>query len=110
MNEVGTLPLPVPAAAAAVEREAAPPLLGALVALAELPPNAILDQTALARALAVGERTIRNMVHRFELPPGVPLAGRKVWFAGRVLAHLEAAAAAAANEANGIASRLRRIG
>ena len=112
MNEVGTLPVPAAAAAADVEREAAPPppLPGALVALAELPPNAIIDQAALARALSVTERTIRRMVARFELPPGVPLAGRTVWLAGKVLAHFAAAADAAACEAQGVAARLRRIG
>jgi len=58
--------------------------------LAKLPEKALLDETALAAAFGVTPRTVRRMVGRHEIPPGVPLAGKTVWMAGKVLAFLEA--------------------
>jgi hypothetical protein len=47
--------------------------------LARLPNDAILDETALAVALAVSKRTVRRMVGRHELPPPFAFAGRSMW-------------------------------
>jgi len=72
---------------------------GILATLATLPTSAMLTETALADALGVNKRTIRRMVQRGELPPGVPFAGRKTWLAGKVLSHFELRAERAAREA-----------
>lgn len=56
--------------------------------LGELPEGSILDEQALASALKISTRTIRRMVDRRELPPGLKLGGRKVWFNDEVLAFL----------------------
>ena len=60
--------------------------------LARLPAQAMVDEKTLAAALGVTGRTVRRMVARLELPPAIQVAGRSVWFAGRVLAWLEAQA------------------
>ena len=80
-----------------------------IVLLAELPPKALLDETALAAALGVTKRTVRRMVTRFELPPPVALAGRSTWIAERVLAHLDARAERAARKADQEARRVEMI-
>ena len=56
--------------------------------LAVLAPQTLLDETALAAALRVHPRTIRRMVMKSEIPPGVPQGNRRLWMAGRVLAHI----------------------
>ena len=77
--------------------------------LARLPEKALLDEAQLAKALDVTPRTIRRMVSRFELPPPVSLGGRPVWFAGRVLAHIEAAAERAEREADRRAKKTSQL-
>lgn len=63
---------------------AAGPGPGILTGLAGFHPDALLAQADLAEALGVCGRTLRRMVMKSELPPPVPLGGRKVWLAGRV--------------------------
>jgi len=75
-----------------------------LEGLAALPEKALLDQTRLARLLRVTPRTVRRMIGRHELPPAVRMAGRAMWFAGRVLAHIEEAADRAARDNPGAPS------
>jgi predicted DNA-binding transcriptional regulator AlpA len=77
--------------------------------LATLPERAMLDEARLAALLCVTPRTIRRMVSRFELPPPVPLAGRSVWFAGRILDHIEKAAEKAEREAQRQARRFAEL-
>ena len=67
--------------------------------LTRLPEKAILDAARLAGILRVTARTVRRMVLRHELPAPIRLAGRSVWFAGKVLAHIEAAVERAEREA-----------
>ena len=80
-----------------------------LDALARLPERTILDEGALAKALHVAPRTLRRMVNRWQLPPPVALGGRRVWFAGRVLAHIEAGAERAAKDAERDAKKFREF-
>ena len=75
--------------------------------LARLPEKAILNEVALARALHIAPRTVRRLVTKWQLPPPVPLGGRSVWFAGRVLAHIEAAAVRAEKDAERDARKYR---
>lgn len=67
--------------------------------LAKLPENTILDERSLANVFSVTPRTIRRMVNRFELPPPIPLAGRSIWIAGRVIQYINAAAEKAERDA-----------
>ena len=76
-----------------------------LTTLAELPAGTLLDETALASALCVSTRTVRRMVDRCEIPAGVRLGARKVWFAERVLAYLQERADREAAEARKAAAR-----
>ena len=76
--------------------------------LAELPQGAMLDENALASALGVSTRTVRRMVDRCEIPAGVKLGARKVWFSDRVLGFLMARAEREAEVAERNAQRLRR--
>jgi hypothetical protein len=56
--------------------------------LAVLPAATILDARALADCLAVSPRTLRRMVGRGQMAPGVKLGGRRVWMAGKVIEFL----------------------
>ncbi|MBI2192446.1 MAG: hypothetical protein HYU36_10735 [Planctomycetes bacterium] len=78
-------------------------------ALALLPEKTILDEARLAGVFGVTPRTVRRMVDRFELPPSVPLAGRSVWLAGRVLAYLDSKAREAEDEAGRNARKLQKL-
>lgn len=62
---------------------------GVMDILARLPERTLLDEKAMAEAFGVTPRTIRRMVGRHEIPPGVALAGKTVWMAGRALSHIE---------------------
>jgi len=75
-----------------------------------LPEKTLVDEKRLAVALKVTPRTVRRMVARFELPPPIRLAGRSVWMAGHVLAHIQKTAERAINEADRQARRLRNLG
>ena len=80
-----------------------------LIRLAELPPAALLDESALATALGVSRRTVQRMVIRGEVQPGVQLGGRPVWIAGRVCTWLARRAEEAEREAIGQAAKFRRL-
>jgi predicted DNA-binding transcriptional regulator AlpA len=67
----------------------APLKTGVIDILARMPERAILDEKAMAEVFGVTTRTVRRMVGRHEIPPGVPLAGKTAWMAGKVLAFLE---------------------
>ena len=83
------------------------PGVGLLVeTLARLPAQSILDEGRLAAVLGVHGRTVRRMVKRGELPPAVPLGGRSVWLAGRVLDYLDRQAERAEREAERAARRI----
>ncbi len=77
--------------------------------LARLPEKSMLDQARLANVLRVKPRTIRRMVSRHELPPAIKLAGRSIWFAGRVVSHIEAAAERAERDAEKHARKIREL-
>lgn len=74
--------------------------------LAELPGKAVLTQQALAEILGVTTRTIRRMVARFELPPGVKVGRDLTWFAGDILAWWEKRAATKRQAVAGFAARV----
>ena len=80
------------------------------IELAQCPAEAVLDQPALAAMLAVSPRTLRRMITRFEIPPGVKLGGRRVWLAGKVRDYLGARADVAIKESERAAVRMRGLG
>lgn len=77
--------------------------------LAEMPPKTLLDEGALAEVLRVTKRTVRRMVSRYELPPGILFGGRKRWQAGKILEYFEAEAERLAKEAEKRARKFRNL-
>jgi N-methylhydantoinase B/oxoprolinase/acetone carboxylase alpha subunit len=83
-------------------------MAGVVDVLARMPERAILDEKAMAEAFRVTPRTVRRMVGRYEIPPGVPLAGKTVWMAGKVLSFLESKMEQAESSARGRAEAFLR--
>jgi len=77
--------------------------------LANLQADTILDEHRLASILGVAPKTVKRMVHRGELPAGVVLGKRTVWFAGRVLGHIHDRAERAEQDAEKERKRLRGL-
>ena len=77
--------------------------------LAALPAGTILDAKRLAGIIGVTPRTISRMIGRNELPPPVTFAGHSVWLAGRILAHIEAAADRLEKEGNARAQKIQKL-
>ena len=80
-----------------------------LTGLAELPPDALLDEAAVALVLEVSKRTVRRMVARYELPPPVRFAGRSTWQAARILAWFHRRADRAEREARRRSDRIGTV-
>lgn len=74
--------------------------------LARMEARTLLNEIALAHALGVSTRTVRRLVVRNEIPPGVKLGARRVWLAGDVLGHVQRRADKAAREAERTARRI----
>lgn len=83
-----------------------PNLPGVFASIGALPPSALISEDGLADALAVNKRTVRRMVQRGELPPGIPFAGRTTWLAGRIINHFDRRAEHAARDAE---RNMRRV-
>lgn len=83
--------------------------VGVITDLAVLPERSLVGEAWLAKALGVTERTIRNMVTRYELPPPVRLGGRSMWLVGRVLDYIDGTALRMAEEAMREAERIREL-
>ncbi len=77
--------------------------------LADLPTGSLLDERSLAEVLDVSPRTLRRMVARFEIPPGVKLGARKIWTAGEVLAYIGRRAEDLASASRRTAARLASL-
>ena len=67
----------------------------------------LVTKSELCRAFNCSDRTIQRMVERFEVPPPMTLAGRKVWIVGKVRAWLVETADRKEAEALREAKRLR---
>ena len=65
--------------------------------LADLNPDAILDEAELAEMIGRHRRTIRRAVERGELPQPIKLFGRRSWTAGTVLDHIKRRLASASD-------------
>ena len=67
----------------------------------------LVTKSELCRAFNCSDRTIQRMVERFEVPPPMTLAGRKVWIVGKVRAWLTEVADRKEAEAMREARRLK---
>ena len=74
-----------------------------------LTPGTILDSKELAATLGVCQRTLKRMITRHELPPGVKLGRRFVWDGGRIKDWLDRRAEEAESEAERELSRIRKL-
>lgn len=82
---------------------------GIIRGFAEMPKDAIISEIGLAKLIGVTTRTVRRMVTRHELPPGIPFAGRKTWLAGRVLDWIIKRAEEAERKGERDLARIRRL-
>jgi hypothetical protein len=82
---------------------------GIIAALAEFPPEALIDETALGRIFARCPKTIRRAVARGELPRPVRLFGKSTWTARAVLDHLAARLDTAQREAEKLNRRISQL-
>jgi predicted DNA-binding transcriptional regulator AlpA len=79
------------------------------IRLHQLPDDFMLSKQELAKVLGCSCRTIDRMVKCGDIPPGTPILGRKVWFAGKVRAWIAGRAARLEAEAVKEAQRLRIV-
>ncbi len=61
---------------------------GVVTALAELPPDAVIDAAALAQMFGKCRKSIQRAVGRGELPAPATMFGKAVWTAAAVREHL----------------------
>jgi hypothetical protein len=83
---------------------------GIIAVLAELPPEALIDEAGLARIFGRCVKSIKRAIQRHELPPGVRLMGRPTWTARAVLDHLNRRLDEAKRDAERLAQRISRLG
>jgi len=57
--------------------------------LAAMDPKSLLDVAAMTAIFNVSARTITRWSQQGDLPSPAKLGGRKFWFSGKVLAHIE---------------------
>lgn len=77
--------------------------------LGDLPPGAIISESALARIFHGHSVSIKRAVQRGELPPPTRLLGQPVWTAGAIIRHLEQRLEAAGEEAERDARRFEEL-
>jgi len=82
---------------------------GIIAALAELPPEALIDEAALARIFGRCAKSIKRAVRRGELPRPVRLFGRPTWTARAVLGHVNKRLEAAKREAERLGRRISEL-
>jgi hypothetical protein len=82
---------------------------GIIAALAELPPEALIDEAALARIFGRCLKSIKRAIGRGELPPGVRLFGKTTWTAKVLLDHLDKRLEAAKREREQLSRRISQL-
>ena len=80
-----------------------------IAALAEMPADAIVDETELGRIFNRHPVSIKRAVRRGELPPGVRLFGKQTWTARAVLDHLNRRLEEAKKDAERLAKRISAL-
>ncbi len=80
-----------------------------ITALAELNPQALVDEAALSRIFGRCAKSIRRAVTRGELPRPVRLFGKPTWTAGAILDHLNARLEAAKKESERLQRRISQL-
>ena len=82
---------------------------GIVAILAEMPPEAIIDEAGLARIFGRHPVSIKRAVKRHELPPGVRLFGKPTWTARAILEHLNRRLDEAKKDAERLAKRISAL-
>lgn len=82
---------------------------GIIVALDQLGPNALVNESALARLLGCHPVTVKRAVRRGELPPPVRLMGKPTWTVGAILAHFDKRLEITAKEAEKAARKVEAL-
>ena len=82
---------------------------GVIRALAELPPDALIDEQALARIFGRCQTSVRRAVRRGELPRPVKMFGRPTWTARAVLDHIGKRLEAKKQEAQRLERRISQL-
>lgn len=81
-----------------------------ITALAELPPDALIDEAGLTQIFGRCGKSIRRAVARGELPRAVRLFGKPTWTAGAILGHLNRRLDEGRRDAERLAQRMSRLG
>jgi hypothetical protein len=82
---------------------------GIIAALAELPPDALIDEAGLMRIFGRCAKSIKRAVTRNELPRPVRLFGKPTWTAGAILSHLNSRLDEAKKDAERLAKRISQL-
>jgi len=82
---------------------------GVIAALAELPPDALIDEASLARIFNRCTTSVRRAVTRGELPRPVKLFGKPTWTARAVLDHIAKRLEAAKRDAERLSQRIAKF-
>jgi hypothetical protein len=82
---------------------------GIIAALAELPPDVLIDEAGLARIFNRHPVSIKRAIKRRELPPGVKLFGKPTWTAKVVLDHLNRRLDEAKKDAERLQRRISQL-
>ena len=82
---------------------------GIISTLAELPPEAIIDEATLARIFHRHPVSIKRSIRRGELPSGVRLFGKPTWTARAILDHINRRLDAAKKERERLERKLSQL-
>ncbi len=78
-----------------------------VMSLAKYDDGDYVTKAGLSKSFGCSERTLLRMVERFDLPPPIMLAGKKVWIVGKIRAWIATAVERREKEALKAAARLR---
>ncbi len=82
---------------------------GIIAILAQMPGDAIIDETELARIFNRHPISIKRAIKRHELPPGVKMFGKPTWTAPAVLDHLNRRLEEAKKDAERLQRRISQL-
>ncbi len=82
---------------------------GIIKTLAEMPPDALIDETSLAGIFHRHPVSIKRAIVRGELPRGVRLFGKPTWTARAVLEHLNRRLEEAKKDAERLQRRISQL-
>lgn len=98
--------VPHPSGTGALPNKPGCPLV--IDSLANLSPDALLNELALSRALGVSTRTVRRWVSKGDLPRPFPMGAHRIWLVSTLLAHFQDRADQACKEQARELARIKR--